>query len=394
MHTNTRQGTGSIDKRSPRRVLVVDDSAFMRRLISDVVSEDGEFEVVGTARDGEDAMRKVRSLDPDIVTLDVQMPGVDGLEALRQIMHELPRPVVMLSAGGSDHGAAATLRALELGAVDFVRKPSGPISLDLGRVREDLIDALRAAASAQYVVIPHVVIPPASRVAPSSDTAGARDKLGIVTGRLRAATTTRAAAGTGSPPSRVVCIASSTGGPAALTRIVPLLPALSDTAIIVVQHLPGTFTASLAQRLDNAARMPVLEVQHEMRLLGGHVYIAQGGRHVSVESKPFPHFVLSDGPTLWGVRPAADPLFASIARLFGSRSIGVVLTGMGRDGAEGLRLVRAAGGVGIVQDRESSVVPGMPVAARDIAGADFVVALDDIARTLEQVLAVAVVESA
>ena len=131
---------------APRRVLVVDDSAFMRRMISDVVGSSGEFVVIGTARDGEDALRKVHALNPDIVTLDIQMPGLDGLDALGYIMSELPRPVVMLSAGGADGGAEATLRALELGAVDFVRKPSGPISLDLGRVREDLLDALRAAS--------------------------------------------------------------------------------------------------------------------------------------------------------------------------------------------------------------------------------------------------------
>lgn len=375
--------SSSSEKHVARRVLVVDDSAFMRKLISDVVADGGEFEVVGTARDGEDALRKVRALDPDIVTLDVEMPGFDGLEALRRIMYEFPRPVVMLSAGGADHGAAATLRALELGAVDFVRKPSGPISLDLGRVRDHLFDALRAAASAQQSVAytPGRVAPIEPTVLPTTTVSATR--TAVQPGRAKASTRPRHV----TTPRRVVCIASSTGGPAALTHIIPHLTLRSDTAVVVVQHLPGTFTTSLAHRLDHLARMPVVEVQHGMSLHGGHVYIAQGGRHlVLVEDASSMQFELSDGAPIWGVRPAADPLFASAARLFGAACVGVVLTGMGRDGAEGLRLVRGSGGIGIVQDRESSIVPGMPVAARDHAGADHVTPLADVAATIETVL--------
>ena len=346
----------------------------MRRLISDVVGADPTFEVVGTARDGEDALRKVRALDPDIVTLDVVMPGMDGLEALRVIMNEYPRPVVMLSAGGPD-GAAATLRALELGAVDFVRKPSGPISLDLGRVREHLFDALHAASSAQ----------------PSSSVAArvAAAPLPIVEPRASSTTRKRSVArGVASivPPRWVVCIASSTGGPAALTRIVPALQMHEGVAYIVVQHLPETFTRSLAHRLDQLSRIPVVEVQDTMALSGGHIYIAQGGRHVKVADKPRLHFVLDDGAPIWGVRPAADPLFESVAGLFGASVMGVVLTGMGRDGAEGLKVIRDHGGIGIVQDRESSVVPGMPVAAREHAGCEHVVSLDLVAATVEHAL--------
>jgi two-component system, chemotaxis family, protein-glutamate methylesterase/glutaminase len=335
----------------PRRVLVVDDSAFMRRLVSDVVSASGEFEVVGTARDGEDALHKIRSLDPDIVTLDVCMPMMDGLDALAVIMRELPRPVVMLSGGGADGGADATLRALELGAIDFVQKPSGPVSLDLARVSERLLDALRAAG--------------ASRIRP------------IHGMQVHA------------PARRLVCIASSTGGPAALTRIIPALDRFADTAFIVVQHMPRAFTTSLAHRLDGLAQMPVREVQSTMDLTGGRVYIAPGGSHVEIVAGTIgrsAHFLLNDGAPVWGVRPAADPLFASAARAFGTECIGVVLTGMGRDGAEGLRVIRAAGGTGIVEDPESAVVPGMPRAALQHAGSDHVSTLAEIAGTLSRVL--------
>lgn len=353
------------------RVLVVDDSAFMRRLVSDVVSSSGEFEVVGTARDGEDALRKVRLLDPDIVTLDIHMPGMDGLDALAIIMRELPRAVVMLSAAGSDGTVDATLRALELGAIDFVQKPSGPISMDLLRIRERLLGSLRAAASVHRA---NKALAIAS--SPRGDTGQFRVPLPPV---FNAASAVAA--------SRVVCFASSTGGPAALTRIVPKLVPVHDTAYIVVQHMPRTFTESLARRLNGLSDMPVQEVREGMPLMGGHVYIGQGGLHCEIAKRAGAvQFVLNDGPTLWGVRPAADPLFASAARLFGDHAIGVVLTGMGRDGAEGLRHIRQAGGVGIVQDTDTAVIPGMPTAAREHAGADHVLPLQQIAQAVAMLL--------
>jgi two-component system chemotaxis response regulator CheB len=349
-----------------RRVLVVDDSAFMRRMVSDVVASSGEFTVVGTARDGEDALRKVHSLNPDIVTLDVQMPGLDGLDALGYIMSEVPRPVVMLSAGGSDGGAEATLRALELGAVDFVRKPSGPISLDLGRVSEELLDALRAASCTNLRGV--------NVLARTSRTVG-RSAIALV-------------APDENRPRQVVCIACSTGGPAALTQIVPKLPRDLDAAVLIVQHMPKGFTASLAQRLNMQSALPVSEAVHGETVRNGHVYIAPGGFHMRVESgAEGPRLMMNEDPPEWGVRPAADPLFGSASKLFGSAAVGVVLTGMGRDGAEGLRQMRSAGAVGIVQDRESAVIAGMPVAALNHAGADHIVALDTVATSISAAVA-------
>ncbi|MFO0092772.1 MAG: chemotaxis response regulator protein-glutamate methylesterase [Gemmatimonadaceae bacterium] len=351
--------------RDRRRVLVVDDSAFMRRLVSDVVQESGEFEVVGTARDGHDALRQVAALDPDLVTLDVDMPGLDGLAALEAIMRTRPRPVVMLRAGGSDGGVDATLRALERGAVDFVRKPSGAISLDLDAVRDQLVQALRAAAT---VHLSHPTERPRAPVA-SRGPVVMESGAPLIGGRH-----------TPQPPAAVVCIAASTGGPAALARVVPLLPAWSDVAVLIVQHMPPGFTASFARRLDGQSRLRVAEAVHGEPLRAGHAYVAPGGLHLLVQgSAQAPRIALSEEAPLWGVRPAADLLFRSVAALYGPRALGVVMTGMGCDGAEGLMAVRTAGGGALVQDVASSVIPGMPQAAVRHAGVDAEVPLEELA---------------
>ena len=353
---------------SRRRILIVDDSAFMRRLVSDLVRDSGEFDVVGTARDGVHAIEQVRALDPDIVTLDVDMPGQDGLATLEQIMREAPRPVVMLSAGGADGGAEATLRALELGAVEFVRKPSGAISLDLDIVRDQLLDALRAATSMNRDTLGARignVMPPATHVGDPH----AAHRRGPE--RAHAAT-------------QVICIAASTGGPAALMQVVPRLPRFAHAAVIIVQHMPAGFTTSLAQRLDSVAQLSVLEARHDKPILAGHAYVAPGGFHLRLlKGETGAIAVLDTLPTRWGVRPAADYLFESAATAFGAASVGVVLTGMGSDGAAGLFAIRHAGGRGIVQDAESAVIAGMPLAALRHAGADSVVPLDQVAAAIE-----------
>ncbi len=356
------------------RVLVVDDSAFMRRLISDVIGELGEFDVVGTARDGHHAIAQVRALNPDIVTLDVDMPGQDGLDTLRQIMHELPRPVVMLSAGGSDGGVEATLRALEFGAVDFVRKPSGAISLDLELVRGQLLDALRAATSTNRALIGRQALP--EDITGSDDNARASALAHARAPRISRVPSRRSATG-------LVCLAASTGGPAALTHVVPNLPCFDEVAVAIVQHMPAGFTRSLAQRLDQMSSLTVLEAEHGQPVLAGHAYIAPGGFHLRIALvNEAPTCVLDTGPTRWGVRPAADYLFHSAAQVYGLDCIGVVMTGMGSDGAEGLFEIRRAGGVGVVQDAESSVIAGMPNAALRHAGADHIASLGAMAELL------------
>jgi len=337
-------------------VLVVDDSAFMRKLVTELIEGSSEFRVIGTARHGLDALQKVQTLDPDIVTLDIEMPELDGLGALERIMREAPRPVVMLTAA-SGAGDELALRALEHGAVEFVRKPSGPISLDLAKIRDELLVALRAAAQVNLEGV-HDLAPRAARVP-------------------------AAASAPGGASGRVIAIAASTGGPRALAELVPALPAQLDASVLIVQHMPPGFTKTLADRLDSLSALTVHEAVHGETIEPGHVYLAPGGQHMRLKSLGRERVIaLDDSPPVWGVRPSADPLFRSVADAAGSAAIGVVLTGMGRDGAAGLRTIRDAGGTGIAQDKESSIIFGMPQAAAVAGGATYVLPLAAIAPAL------------
>lgn len=354
-----------------QRVLVVDDSAFMRRVIRDLITESGEFEVVGVARDGEDALHKLRTLNPDILTLDIEMPGLNGLDVLRYVMSEAPRPVVMLSAAsdgrsGDARGGAQpeglALRALELGAVDFVRKPSGPISLDLVRVGDRLLDALRAAANMQVDEV-RAPLPSTSDRRP----APARDER---------------------PATQVVCVAASTGGPAALAELLPSLVFSDAVAVLIVQHMPPGFTASFAERLNRRSDLSVREARAGELVAAGCAYVAPGGLHMRLAATgDGTRIMLERSTPLWGVRPAADALFTSAAELFQDRATGVVLTGMGRDGAEGLRVLRSLGGHGIVQDPTQAILSGMPSAALRYAGADAIVPLEQMANAIRDAVA-------
>ena len=336
-------------------VLVVDDSAFMRKLIAELVESSGSFEVIGTASDGIEALQRIRMLKPDIVTLDIEMPRLNGLQALEQIMAEMPRPVVMLSAAGSELGNEMTLRALERGALEFVRKPSGPVSIDLSSVREQLMAALDAARA---VNMKGIKAPPPA--VPTTHSEPERKSPDAAT--------------------RVVAIASSTGGPRALAEIIPRLPEDLGAAVVIVQHMPREFTRLLAQRLDAMSALWVGEAIDGKLLRENRVYVAPGGFHMTLGGEAGNASIqLNTTPPMWGVRPAADPLFFSVADTFGRATVGVVLTGMGRDGAEGLRRIREAGGAAIVQDRDSSIIYGMPQAALAMAGADRVAKVNHIA---------------
>jgi len=331
--------------RRPLRVLVVDDSALMRSLIVDVIRGSREFRVVAEAATGYEAIRLVHEVDPDLVTLDLEMPDLGGLDTLGYIMSEAPRPVIILSAHAGER-AEATMRALDYGAVDFVLKPAGEPRQSVEALGPQLLDALRAAAVARLANLP-VRLP---------------DRIARDAGPRRAPARNRSAA------TAVVAIAASTGGPRALAEIIPRLPASLPAAVLVVQHMPPGFTRSLAARLDASGEIPVEEAEAGTPIRAGRVYIAPGGFHLLVRRGPDgPILDLDEGAPVWGVRPAADPLFASVASHFGPRSIGVVLTGMGRDGAEGLRAIREVGGATLAQDAETAVVFGMPKAAAPFA---------------------------
>jgi two-component system, chemotaxis family, protein-glutamate methylesterase/glutaminase len=337
-------------------VLVVDDSAFMRKLVTELIDDSDEFRVIGTARHGLDALQKVQTLHPDILTLDIEMPELDGLGALERIMRESPRPVVMLTAA-SGAGDEMALRALERGAVEFVRKPSGPISLDLATIRDELLTALRAAA-----------------------------QVNLASVRGSALESSRSDTAVGSSPGAahlVIAIAASTGGPRALAELVPALPAQLAASVLIVQHMPPGFTKTLAERLDGLSALTVSEAVHGETIEPGRVYIAPGGQHMRLQAVGRARVImLDDSPPVWGVRPSADPFFRSVAESAGAAAIGVVLTGMGRDGAAGLRAIRDAGGTGIAQDRQSSIIFGMPQAAYAAGGAATVLPLAEIAPAL------------
>lgn len=344
-------------------VLVVDDSAFMRKLVSEMVDGSGEFRVIGTARNGLEALKKIHALDPDLVTLDIEMPELDGIGALGYIMSETPRPVVMLSGAASESGRDPAIRALELGAVDFVKKPGGPISLDLDRVRDRLLDALRASREVNLRGVPMLSRRP-DRSAPG-----------------------RAISGGGSWATRAVAIAASTGGPRALAELIPALPPDLDAAVLIVQHMPAGFTKSLAERLDLHSRLTVAEACDGERVVHNRVYLAPGGQHMRVRVQGgMPVISLDASPPVWGVRPSADPLFKSVAEVFGASAIGVVLTGMGRDGAEGQRAIHEAGGLGVAQDKATSIIYGMPHAALMAGGIDQVLPLSAIAGAVTDLL--------
>jgi two-component system, chemotaxis family, protein-glutamate methylesterase/glutaminase len=338
----------------PGRVLVVDDSPFFRRLLTDVVDGSGEFRVIATARDGMDALRKVRAHSPDLVLMDLEMPDVDGLGAIGYIMAESPRPIVVVSAHVGP-GASAAIRALELGAVDLVVKEDDRGVAANARFAERLIAVLRSARLAEIRrLLPAV---------PNTPT-----RFGVA--ESEAPTEARLC----------VAVAASTGGPRALAELVPRLPIGMGAAVLIVQHMPPKFTRSLAERLGAQSRCRVVEAEDRMQVLADTAYVAPGDYHMLVASSAEGLcLTLDQGPPVWGVRPAADPTFGSVARVFGARAIGVVLTGIGRDGADGLKQIRDAGGTGMAQDKESSTIYGMPSAALQAGGAQYVVPMSQMA---------------
>ncbi|HUF12773.1 MAG TPA: chemotaxis-specific protein-glutamate methyltransferase CheB [Longimicrobiales bacterium] len=346
------------------RVLVVDDSVLFREMLVDIIESTDEFSVCGQAGTGFEAIRLLHQLDPELITLDLEMPELGGLDTLGYIMSELPRPVVILSAH-SAAGAPQTLRALEYGAVDFVLKPTGMPAEPAPDMRARLLDALRAARQAKVANLP-LRMPGRTRGAPP------------LPRPVRPPSAQAQAA--------VVVIAASTGGPRALVDVVPRLPHGLNAAICVVQHMPPNFTASLAERLDEMSVLPVAEARDGEAVRPERVYVAPGGLHMQcVRGPEGVVFDLRKEPALHGVRPAADRTFMSVAGHFGPRSLGVVLTGMGRDGAEGLRMIREVGGWTAAQDEATSVIYGMPrVAARY---ADRILPLEGIADAIVERLA-------
>jgi len=339
------------------RVLVVDDSALMRKLIPIILERDPDIEVIGTAMDGAFAIRKIAELHPDVVTLDLEMPRMDGIETLRMIMRNAPLPVLVFSTH-SKEGAYATFKALALGAIDFVAKPQDAAAGHLDPVAYQLIEKIKVAKRAGgSKTVPK---PQAEVVAP-------------VKKRTRAAL----------PPNRVIAIGISTGGPNALQYLFSQIPGDFPATFIVVQHMPEGFTEMFARRLDECCALDVQEAKSGDLLVAGRVLICPGNRHIMVRRMPRGDMVvLSDSPAINGHRPSADVLFHSVAQEFALSSVGVLMTGMGEDGAEGLGAIKAAGGYTLAQSEETCVVPGMPRAAILKGYVGKIVPLDNLAAYL------------
>ncbi len=327
---------------APVRVAVVDDSALMRQVLSGMLNEDPGISVVGTARDPYSARELIRRTNPDVVTLDIEMPRMDGLTFLQKIMSLRPMPVVMISSLTRE-GAAATIEALELGAVDFVAKPGIGLEDGLRAKQREIVGKIKTASRVRV------------RQRPSGGPKTGAAVLGSA--GIRATET-------------VVAIGASTGGVEAIRAVLSVLPPDSP-AILISQHMPAKFTTSFARRLDEHSPLRVSEARSGQRALPGHAYLAPGGRHLRLR-RHGANFVceLDDGPEISGHRPSVDVLFHSFAAEAAGNGIGVILTGMGRDGAEGLAAMRAAGAVTIGQDERSCVVYGMPRAAHERGAVD------------------------
>jgi two-component system, chemotaxis family, protein-glutamate methylesterase/glutaminase len=337
----------------PIRVLIVDDSSVIRRVLCDALASDSAVEVAGVAADGRIALAKLAQLHPDLVTLDVEMPNMTGLETIAEIRKLYPKlPIIMFSTL-TERGAATTLEALALGASDYVTKPSntGSLSVTLERIKQDLIPKIKALCTRSTGVKPQ------ARTIPS---------------KIPALTPT--------PPSRslsaieILAIGTSTGGPNALAEVLPSLPRDFPVPVVIVQHMPPLFTRLLADRLNKQAAIRVHEGAPGTKLEAGHVWIAPGDYHMTVERRgTSAQLVMNQDPPENSCRPAVDPLFRSVARAFGPSVLAVVLTGMGSDGVIGSQFIREKGGQVYVQDEASSVVWGMPgqVAAAGLADGVF-----------------------
>jgi two-component system chemotaxis response regulator CheB len=348
---------------TPIRVLVIDDSALMRKMLTQILERDPAIEVVGTAMDGAFGLKKLEELQPDVVTLDLEMPQMDGIEALRHITKRGTTPVIVVSAH-TTQGAMQTFKALQWGAFDFVAKPTENASVTIEAIAAELVAKIKAAGASRR---------PRMEIARVNEMAWQPVKR-----------SPRPAMASRTAPSRFVAIGISTGGPNALLYMLSRLPADFPGTILIVQHMPEGFTHMFASRLADACAIEIKEAQSGDLLLAGRALICPGNRHMRVRRMPMGNVaVLSDDARVNGHRPSADVLFRSVAQEFGPKAIGLIMTGMGEDGAEGLGEIKAAGGLTVAQDEASSVVFGMPKVAIERGYATRVVSLDALPNLLQ-----------
>ncbi len=344
------------------KVLIVDDSALIRSLLTDIIDSQSDMEVVGTAPDPLVARERIKALNPDVLTLDVEMPRMDGLVFLEKLMRLRPMPVLMVSSL-TEKSSFLTLRALELGAVDFVTKPKIDISRGMQEYAQEITEKIRTAAKAR-------IRQPPPNVHLSVERKNTADVVLPVTHRTFSST------------EKVIAIGASTGGTEALKTFLAAMPH-DAPGILITQHMPEAFTRTFAQRLNNLCRLSVKEAEHGERVLPGHAYIAPGNRHILLARSGANYVIeLSDGPPVSRHRPSVDVLFRSAANCAGKNAVGIIMTGMGDDGAAGMLEMREAGGYTFAQDEKSCVVFGMPKEAIARGGVDEVLPLCEMPRRL------------
>lgn len=356
-------------------MLVVDDSAFMRKVLGGIISSDPQLQVCGEARDGRDAIAQLDSLKPDVISMDINMPHMDGLQATEIIMSSNPHPVLIVSSE-SREGAEVTLKALQLGAIDFVSKPSSGIDFDMSSVKDELCRKLKMAAKVRVV---RTATRSSKQQAPAStpqaavrtETAGAAGKS------IASANGSR---GAGKFP--IVVIASSTGGPATLMKLVPEFPADFPGAVIIVQHMPGNFTSQFSRQLAEVSQIKVKEAEAGEIVVPGQLYVCPGSNHLRISATG--RIVLDDGPRISGYRPCADVTLESVVAYCGANAVGVILTGMGNDGSKGVQTLKTAGGHVIAQDESTAVIFGMPQEAISTGAVDQVLPIESIYAAIEK----------
>jgi len=356
------------------KIIVVDDSAFMRKAISDMIESESNFEVVAKFRDGRELIEKVDKYNPDLITLDVHMRDLDGLATLKELKRiGKSYPIIMLSSATTE-GSEVTLECLDNGAISFITKPSGAISLDIAKVQYNLIEQIKSITSNMRSSKKSIVID-SSKAYKTSNLAPERSTKIISNSQLSVPKNKKIDA---------VVIGASTGGPKALQEVLTKFPANLGVPVFVVQHMPEGFTKVFSERLDKACNMKVIEAAEGMKISNDTIYIAKGGQHMTIDSNNTIH--LNEEPPIWGVRPAVDKLFNSAIKVYKGNLVSAILTGMGRDGADGTANIKDNGGITISEDKSTCTIYGMPKAAFETGKVDFVVPLNEIASNIIRIV--------
>lgn len=372
------------------RIIVVDDSAFMRKAISDMIESEAKFEVVAKFRDGRELVEKVDRFKPDLITLDVHMRDLDGLSTLKELKKQgKSYPIIMLSSATTE-GSELTLECLDNGAITFITKPSGSISLDIDKVKERLIKEIKGITS--NIVSNNTISSLKNKTSDSQirSNTNFKDvyiKSGISEKKETFIEDKPIINNKPIPKNKridAVVIGASTGGPKALQEVLTKLPGNLDVPVFVVQHMPEGFTKVFAERLNKSCDMTVVEASHGMSISRNTIYIAKGGSHMTISSAN--RIELNKEPAIWGVRPAVDKLFDSAVNVYGGNLLSVILTGMGRDGAEGTKNVKERGGITISEDRSTCTIYGMPKAAYETGKVDLVLPLDQVCNKITQIV--------